>query len=180
MLGFCDALFLRHADTIADRPVQLAQLAFLSLYFEQLAYGFHVLDRLRATGFDEAAGARTYGGFLRAIEEARRLMPVLYPPTFVDLFPTYEESVTRFDARTTEDELSARAVERYTAVQQRLVRSGEAIEKLAVRADLPIEAVFRGYGMPKQADAIKARRLADLTDMLAEFNITINRPDAPA
>jgi hypothetical protein len=106
-------------------------------------------------------------------------MPILYPPTFTDLFPTYQESLDRFDPRTTQAELETRAVERHTVVQQRLVQQREAIERLASTDDLPIEAVYRGYGLVKQADAIKQRRLDDLSTMLAQFGITITRTAAP-
>lgn len=177
MLGFCDALFLRKPRTLVERPAELAQLAFVALYWEQLAYGFHCLDRLRETGarLPGALAERTYGAFLQDVDAARGAMPILYPPTFSDLFPTYQESLDRFDVRTTQADLETRAVARHNAVQQRLLEHREIVTRLATADDLPIEAVYRRYGLTKQADAVKSRRLNDLTEMLGQFGISISR-----
>ena len=181
MIGFCDALFLRKPETLSSRPVQLAQLAFLALYWEQLAFGFHCLDRLRPSSgqLEPAVLDRTYGAFLADVDYARAHMPILYPPTFVDFFPTYESSIERFDARTTHAELDAHRFERNMAVRQRLLDQAEIVNQLISKADLPIEGVFRNFGLTKQADAIKARRLNDMAKLLTTFAISVAPVEPP-
>jgi FkbM family methyltransferase len=181
MIGFCDALFLRKVETLST-AVQVVQLAFLALYFEHLAYAFHVLEQMAERGLTAEASAlpHTYVRFAFDVLRAREEMPSFYPPTFVDIFPTYEESTDRFDTRMTHADFDRRAVDRFTAVQHRIVGQSEAVKALATLDDLPIERTYRAYGLTKQADAIKQRRLTDLTDMLTEFGISIQRNDGAA
>jgi FkbM family methyltransferase len=179
MLGHCDALFFRRIEALA-RTEHLMQLAFLALQFEHLAFGLRCLDRIVATG--RAAQARalphTYAAFVFDVGRARDEMPVLYPATFADLFPTAEASHDRFDPRVSRVELDRRAMERTAFVQQRLAEQGPELTALVSLGDLPIEATFRRYGFARQADAIKARRLRDLEEMLGDFGITIQRSEA--
>lgn len=184
MVGFCDALFLRRPETLGDSG-RCLQLAFLSLYFEHISYAFRTIDWMTERGLmDEARAIPTiYARFTLDVMRAREAMPVMYPPTFVDIFPTYAESTDRFGTEVTHEEFDRRNLERHSVVQARFVEEAETLKAVASLKDLPIEQVYRHYGMEKQADAIKARRLKDVTDMLREYGIAIERkdpvPDAP-
>jgi len=181
MLGHCDALFFRRIEALTCTE-HLVQLAFLAMQFEHLAFGLRCYDRIVAGGRAVEARAlpHAYATFVLDVGRARDDMPVFYPPTFNDLFPTVEASHDRFDPRIAQAEFDRRAMERTASVQRRLVEQGPALTALASLGDSPIEATFRRYGFARQADAIKARRLRDLEEMLGDFGITIQRSEAAA
>jgi FkbM family methyltransferase len=175
-VAYCDALFLRKPASISQ-PLHLAQLAFVSQLYAQMGYGFHCLDLLLKTDpqLTVIPAERAYRGFLLELDAARQAMPIVFAPGFKDLYPTFERSNERFDAAVTvETQIEHRDAE-YAKIQARLAAQQADVVALLSSNDTPVEAVIRKYGLIYLAQACKDRRIAEMTEMLAELGVQVER-----
>jgi hypothetical protein len=175
-VAYCDALFLRKPAAISQ-PLHLAQLAFVAQLYAQMGYGFHCLDLLLKTDpqLTVIPAERVYRSFLLELDAARQAMPVVFAPGFKDLYPTFERSNERFDAAVTvETQIEHRDAE-YAKIRARLAGQQADVIALLSANDTPVEAVIRKYGMIYLAQACKDRRIAEMTEMLAELGVQVER-----
>jgi FkbM family methyltransferase len=181
MAGFSDALFLRKPSA-ASTPLQLAQLSFAAQLYGQLGYGLHCLDLLIRCDpkLTCIPAERAYRRFLIELDAARQVMPVLFPLSFTDLYPTYERSIERFDATVTLETQAEHCTEQYTKMRDRLFAQQTEVQALLSYRDTPIEGVMNAFGLTGRAQACKDRRITEMTEMLKEVGVEIVREAVPA
>jgi FkbM family methyltransferase len=180
MVGFSDALFLRR-PAAAKNPSQLAQLSFVAQLYAQLSYSFHCLDRLKEIDPQLTCipAERTYRNYLLELDKARQAMPVLFPLSFVDLYPTFDRSNERFDSATTIETQAEHVGEQYVKMRTRLIAEKDELKQMLSFHPTPIEAVMRKFGMERYAQLCQDRRIAEAEEMLKEVGLEIVRETVP-
>jgi FkbM family methyltransferase len=177
MVGFCDALFLRKPKVAAASALHLAQLAFVAQLYGHLDYGFRCFDLLKEIDPDlkSISVERAYRAFLLELDAARQSMPVVFAPTFTDVFPTFDLSNERFDASVPANVQSENRTEQYIKLKARLLAQQTEIQALLSFDDTPVEAVLWRYALETHVQALKDRRIADTTETLKVFGLGVVR-----
>jgi FkbM family methyltransferase len=180
MVGFSDALFLRK-PAAATKPIQLAQLSFVAQLYAQLSYSFRCLDQLKEVDphLTCIPAERTYRSYLLELDQARQTMPVIFPLSFLDLYPTFERSNERFDVAVSLETQSDHIREQYVKMRTRLIAEKDELKLLLSFQPTPIEAVMRKFGMERYAQVCQDRRIAETEEMLKEVGLEIVRETVP-
>lgn len=184
-----DALFLRRIENICDDPyvdrksLMLEKLAFISIIFNQFEYGLQSLQRARSTSSGQAMPVNQsdqplYLSFLLDLEKAVEKMPVVLPRTFASIFP-FEDSKARFESSSTSaggrprvygDPLTAQPwikknLRRIPVLFNLLAWLKRLPVKMTRTLKLPsikrsaVEAVLIKYGLNKQAELLRRKRI---------------------
>jgi FkbM family methyltransferase len=176
-----DALFFRNPESLTDNPLLLAKLAFIAISMGYAAIGFRSLDLLKDVdpGFASLPRQRTYVRLLLELSSARAAMPPFTMPTFIDLYPTYEESNARFDPAVTPAERARQLNVRKSTLQTRILSEIGTNAQLFLPADTPVEAVLRKFGLHGAAEEIRRDRLTTTEAILKSFGIHARVTPAP-
>jgi FkbM family methyltransferase len=176
-----DALFFRNPETLTDNPLLLAKLAFIATSMGYAAIGFRSLDLLKDVdpAFASLPRHRTYVQLLLELSSARAAMPPFTMPTFIDLYPTYEESNARFDASANPEERERRLNVRKSALQTRILTELGTNAQLFLPNDTPVEAVLRKFDLHGAAEQIRRDRLTTTEGILKSFGINVRVTPAP-
>ncbi|MBV8261248.1 MAG: FkbM family methyltransferase [Paraburkholderia sp.] len=175
-MGSADALFLRVPSAFAGKGLRLAQLAFAAQAFGHSDLTFHclsVLERLDPR-LEAVPKERAYRNFLLELMAARKEMSGFLPPSFVDLYPTAEASALRFTAGK-EAEAAAMEQRRRDEIRERFRERFDDLRALLDLGPSPIEAVLNEYGFLERAKELQQQRIFEVTNMLASFNIAVER-----
>ncbi len=100
-------------------------------------------------------------------------MPRFSAPTFTDLFPTFDESNARFDARLTPEQAADLDAYRKDAIQQLIMKQSEALKALLSQSDTPIEHVLNSFQLESQAALVKRKRLDAMNELLTTFGLEV-------
>jgi FkbM family methyltransferase len=176
IIAFADALFLRKPSSLKT-PLQLAQLAFVALLYGHSGYAFHALDLALAKDpqLDSVPGERTYRTFLLDLAAARKRMAHLDMPTHNDMYPTYELSLERFDAKVPLETVHEHYRENAKIIKDRLLEHQDALVELLSLANSPVEQLMADHGFVEQATEIKQRRVDDVGEMSRIHGIMVQR-----
>ena len=189
-----DALFFRRLNKLERQQdsgqgyLRLRKLAFMAIVFNQFEYAFECLRRSRdlisQQSLPECRQEPVYLRFLRELEQKTASMAVAFPPTFVEKYPSFESSKSRFAGSTKTDntdqrgsrymlkQLFGKAPWLYARLRTANARIGAArstllkcFSKLACSLKLmftrysDIEAVLINYGLRSQAKLLKLNRV---------------------
>ncbi|QWR77072.1 FkbM family methyltransferase [Candidatus Magnetomonas plexicatena] len=185
-----DSLFLKNKDTLIDpvKPIDsivaLYKLAFISISYNQFEYALSCLNTIKTLNckdLPESLTTTNYYRFLKHLEEQAEKMPLSYPHTYRDIYPSFAASKARFEVKTERskgetDSLSAQAsvAKSGNAVKSSLLRLRKPILNiilspmfLKVRFFLcklfgmysPVEKVLLNYGLMEQSDLIMKKRI---------------------
>jgi FkbM family methyltransferase len=172
---FADALFFRRPASLIENPLLLAKLAFIATMLGHLAVGFHCFDLLAEAdpSFSACPVERPYFRLLLELARARAAMPRFSAPTFTDLFPTFEDSNARFDARVSAEEEKTRIAHRTDAIQNIITSQEKELNKLISQAATPIELVLQAFGLHEHANVVKNNRIGAATELLTKFGFEV-------
>ncbi len=143
-----DTLFLRKLETIEDE-LMLWKLAFISIIFGQFEYGLACLRKSK--GLPKAEDEPTYIKFLRELELEIPKMQEVFPHTFADEYPTFEESNGRF-------------IVGYTPQVKTLSRTVD--ESVVTQGWTSVESVLNRYGLELQANLLRRTRVAQMRTVM--------------
>ncbi len=168
-----DALFLRPPTFFAPDDPQLIKLAFVAHVLGEHAIGFAAMARGATT---EADDALAYRRFVHALNRAAQAMPAIYPPTFTDLYPSAEASALRFDSAQ-RDVFMQRREAVIAPLRARMIERQADLVMLFAARSTPIEDVFRAWDLNERADALAERRKADVTALLGQLDLGVQRKE---
>lgn len=176
-----DALYLRDCDAIdtsdpARAVVMLRKLAYIAIAFERIEYAFKCLRKSRALAQIEKLELPAdagYMSFVKELEAAANRMPAIYPQTFAQRYPTFEDSNARFTASEQaaskkglygrlKDAFGRRYPNELITMWQTKQAAADYLTTLPMRiSPSPVETVLKKYGMRKLARKVLKRRLAE-------------------
>jgi len=147
-----DALFLKRTECIEagsdgdayKRYIMLRKLAFISMAFNQFAYGVKCLEKSLPYRQSSRVVDRVYLRFLDEIEEAVRKVPPFYPHTFTSEF-TFEQSKGRFN--------------KGAGAWTRSIPKEKVAHLINSFGYEEVEAILVKYGMSQMADLMKENRI---------------------
>jgi FkbM family methyltransferase len=103
---FADALFIKAIDHVnndkdnVSKYAALRKLAFISIALNMFEFGLHALKESNSIGIDKTKYNDTsiYNTFLDKLDKAVKEHPRRYLPTFIEKYPSFEDSNARFNS----------------------------------------------------------------------------------
>jgi FkbM family methyltransferase len=163
-----DALFLRDPlsvrETHPDPDLGLAKLAFMALNFEMVDYALDALDLIDDYSvLSRRAGH--YGKFLHELYEDYKQAPALMPPLFSEEV-TAEESAGRFAAEAPPLSINVERLREKILSKHTKQDFHHALKQLLRDDETKAESLLAGAGFNALADAMRARRKAQMSGLM--------------